>query len=43
MYSNLIVEEDELRIKRFLPLKVIEITLPMQLMTSAWYIFECLK
>jgi hypothetical protein len=35
VYPNLTVEEDELRIKRFLPLKVVEITLPMHLMTSA--------
>jgi hypothetical protein len=35
VYHNLNVEEDELRIKRFLPLKVVEITLHVQLMVSA--------
>jgi hypothetical protein len=35
VYHNLTVEEDELQIKRFLPLKVVEITLHVQLMVSA--------
>jgi hypothetical protein len=43
VYPSLTVEEDELRIKRFLPLKVVEITLPVQLMESAWCRFECLN
>jgi hypothetical protein len=43
VYPNLTVEEDELRIKRFLPLKVVEITLPVQLMVTTWYKFECLN
>jgi hypothetical protein len=43
VYPNLTVEEDELRIKRFLPLKVVEITLLVQLMVSAWCRFECLN
>jgi hypothetical protein len=43
VYPNLIVEEDELRIKRFLPLKVVEIMLLVQLMASAWCRFECLN
>jgi hypothetical protein len=43
VYPNLTVEEDELRIKRFLPLKVVEITLPVQLMVSVCCRFECLN
>jgi hypothetical protein len=43
VYPNLILGEDELQIKRFLPLKVVEITLPVQLMVSAWCRFECLN
>jgi hypothetical protein len=43
VYHHLTVEEDELRIKRFLPLKVVEITLHVQLMVSAWCRFECLN
>jgi hypothetical protein len=43
VYPSLTVEEDELRIKRFLPLKVVEIMLPVQLMESAWCRFECLN
>jgi hypothetical protein len=43
VYHNLTVEEDELRIKKFLPLKVVEITLPVQLMESAWCKVECLN
>jgi hypothetical protein len=35
VYPSLTVEEDKSRIKRFLPLKVVEITLPVQLMASA--------
>jgi hypothetical protein len=31
MYPNLIVEENELRIKKFLPFKVVEITFHVQL------------
>jgi hypothetical protein len=43
VYPNLTVEEDELQIKKFSPLKVIEITLFVQLMASAWCRFECLN
>jgi hypothetical protein len=37
VYPDLIVEDDELRHKRFLPLRVVEKTLPMQLMASALF------
>jgi hypothetical protein len=40
VYPSLTVKEDELQIKRSLPLKVVEITLPVQLMASAWCKFE---
>jgi hypothetical protein len=43
VYPNLTIEEDELRIKRFLPLKVVKITLLVQLMKSAWCRVECLN
>jgi hypothetical protein len=43
VYPSLTVKEDELQIKRFLPLKVVKITLPVQLMASTWCIFECLN
>jgi hypothetical protein len=43
VYPSLTVEENELRIKRFLPLKVVEITLPVQLMAFALCRFECLN
>jgi hypothetical protein len=43
VYPSLTVEEDELRIKRFLPLKVVKITLSVQLMESAWCRVECLN
>jgi hypothetical protein len=37
VYPGLTVEEDELQHKRFLPLRVIEKMLPIQLMASAWF------
>ena len=40
---NLTVEDDELRIMRFLPFKVIKITLFVQLMTFVWCKFEYLN
>ena len=43
MYHNLTVKDDELRIKRFLPLKVVKIMFLVQLMASAWCKFECLN
>jgi hypothetical protein len=43
VYPSLTVEDDELQIKRFLPLNVVKITLPVQLMVSAWCRFECLN
>jgi hypothetical protein len=43
VYPTLTVKEDELRIKRFSLLKVVKITLLVQLMESAWYKFECLN
>ena len=43
VYPTLTVEENELQIKQFLPLKVMKITLPVQLMAYAWCIFECLN
>jgi hypothetical protein len=38
VYSGLVIEDDELWHKRFLPLRVMEKTLPMQLMASTWFI-----
>jgi hypothetical protein len=43
VYPSLTVEKDELRIKRFLSLKVVKITLLVQLMESAWCRVECLN
>jgi hypothetical protein len=40
VYPSLTVEEDELRIKRFLSFKVVEIMLPVQLIASTWCKFE---
>jgi wyosine [tRNA(Phe)-imidazoG37] synthetase (radical SAM superfamily) len=43
VYHSLTVEENKLRIKRFLPLKVVKITLHLQLIESAWCRVECLN
>jgi hypothetical protein len=37
VYSGLVIEEDELWHKRFLPLRVMEKTFLVQLMASTWF------